>query len=565
MDLQMSREKGRAGGFSLRTLSGLGLAGAVMVMTLALTGCGGSSSGDDGPVRSTMNPVTMETKYTMDGRVDFSTFATVNSQAVTINDNLGTGAAVRTIELRWAMDNDDRDLYIAMEWSDPTWNNTYIVGSGSTDYDGIRVLFDVDGDGTLDADEDKRMLVAASVGSVYSDQHNVESGADLDLIGDGFGKLRYDAATQTYQAELLFPMRQDANGQDGALTSASKINFVLYDHVTALSGNIGYVFGSTNSSAAWPSLSLNSEVGFSHPRIPDGLTGLAVFISEHDAQAGEIYSMDLASGTITRVTTKTDLYKDKLALSHDRTRITFEGVSCDLDLETIEECRQRSGDYEIYRVDVDGGNLTRLTSNLTRDGHPAWSPDDQSLVYTSYRNGSNGAVVIMDADGAETVNDLSGVADDDRDPDFLPDGRIVFATNRFTSGYQSRIAVMSDAAAGSDAMKLTDSAGVSDYAPVADASKVIFERFSKDSDPATDVESLFVPWDLVETQLAGGAETTLLSDGWVNRQPVIDPSGRYLAYLKNNGYSAAYLMGLDGAPYGRFIPDLTTVRSLDWK
>ena len=421
MDVQMSREESRAGVLPRRILSGLGLACTVMAMTLALTGCGGSNPDDDGSRRTTMNLLTMERKYPVDGRVDFSTFATVNSQAVTINDNLGTGAAVRTIELRWTMDNDDRDLYIALEWSDPTRDNIYSLSSGSTDYDGIRVLFDGDDDGTFASGEDKRMLVAASIGSIYTDQHQVDAGDDVDLIGDGFGKLRYDEATQTYQAELLFPMRQDAEGQDGALTAASRINFVLYDHVTASTGNIGYVFGGTNSSAAWPAISLGGEVGFSHPQIPGGLTGLVAFISEHDtrdSKIGDIYTMDPATETVKRVTTQTDLYMDKVSLSHDRTRIAFEGVRCNLALETIDQCKQRSGDYEIYRVNLDGSNLTQLTANTIFDGHPGWSPDDQQIVFTSFRNGGKGAVVIINAGTGAEQADLTGAAGvDDRDPD----------------------------------------------------------------------------------------------------------------------------------------------------
>jgi Tol biopolymer transport system component len=529
---------------------------------MALAGCGGSTSSDE-PVRNNKNPVTMAQKYTMDGTVDFSAFTTVNSQALTINDNLGKegGKAVQTTELYWAMDNDDRNLYIALKWQDLTQNNGYDLNSGPTDYDGIRVLFDVDGNGTFDEGEDLRTLIAASIGSLYTDQHKVASGEAADLIGDGYGKLRYDAATQTYQAELLLPMSQDAKGQDGVLTSKSKINFVIYDHVTATTGNVGYAFGSSSSSGAWPSLPLKSEVGFSHPALPGGLSGLVAFIGEQDAPVGEIYTMNPATGAVRRVTVNTNLYKDNISLSHDRTRIAFEGVLCDFNSETIGQCRQRTADYEIYRVDADGRNFTQLTANATRDAHPGWAVDDRRLVYTSYRNSGKGAVVLMDVDGVETA-DLSG-AGDDRDPDFLPDGRIVFATNRFTTSYKTRIAVMS--AAGTDVVQLTSMDGVSDQAPVGDASRAVFERFSMDADPATVVESLFAPWNLVGVQLTGVSESTLLSDGWVNRHPVIDPSGKYVAYLKNTGYSAAHLMGRAGNQYGRFIPDITSIRSLDWK
>lgn len=573
MDVQMSFEESRAGSISCRFLPGLGSLGAVVILTMALAGCGGSTN-SDGVVRSTKNPVNMAQKYTMDGTVDFSAFTTVNSQAVTINDNMGNegGAAVQASELRWAMDNDDRNLYLALEWQDLTPNYYYNLTNGPADYDGIRVMFDVDGDGTFAEGEDMRTLIAASIGSLYTDQHNVASGDATDLIGDGYGKLSYDEATQTYQAELLLPMRQDAEGQDGALASVSKINFAIYDNVTTpTTGNVGYVFGSGDSSAAWPAISLKSEIGFSHPALPGGLTGLVAFIGSQDAPVGEIYTITPATGAVRQVTVNANLYKDKVALSHDRTRIVFEGVLCDFASVTLDQCRQKVDAYEIYRVDVDGRNFTQLTTNATRDGHPGWSADDQRLVFTSFRNAGKGAVVIMDAaTGTEEPGLPQAVGDDDRDPDFLPDGRIVFTTNHFTADYKNRIAVRN--ADGSGVVQpLTATDGVfSDYAPMGDASMAVFERFTidldpADPDPATAVKALFAPWDLGEVQLTGGSETTLLSDGWLNRQPVIDPSGKYVAFLKNTGYNAAHLMGRDGTQYGRLIPEITGIRSLDWK
>jgi hypothetical protein len=514
----------------------------------------------------------MEQKYTMDGKVDFSTFGKINSQAVTINDNLGKegGTAVQTTELSWAMDNDDRNLYLAMKWQDLTKNNSYDLNSGAKDYDGIKVMFDVNGDGTFAEGEDMRTLIAASIGSVYADQHYASSGDVTDLIGDGYGKLSYDAASQTYQAEMLLPMSQDAKGQDGALSASSRINFVLYDHISGTNGNVGYVFGSGSSSGAWPAISLKSEVGFNHPALPSGLSGLVALIGEQDAPVGEIYTYNPSTGAVRRVTVNADLYKDRVSLSHDRTQIAFEGVLCNFLTETIGQCRQRTADYEIYRVDVDGRNFTQLTTNTTRDAQPAWSIDDQRLAFTSFRSGGKGAVVIMDAATGVEVANLAGAAGvDDRDPKFLPDGRVVFATNRFTNdalhtAYATRIAVMNSD--GGNAVPLTAIDGVSDHQPVGDASKAIFERFPKDTDPATDVESLFVPWNLVEVELTGAAEKTLLADSWVNRQPVIDPSGRYVAFLKNYGYSAAYLMGRgDWAQHGRLISEITGIRSLDWK
>ena len=42
---------------------------------------------------------------------------------------------------------------------------------------------------------------------------------------------------------------------------------------------------------------------------------------------------------------------------------------------------QRSGNGDIYVMDVDGSNIVRLTSDSDVEEWPAWSPDGRSIVY----------------------------------------------------------------------------------------------------------------------------------------------------------------------------------------
>ena len=92
---------------------------------------------------------------------------------------------------------------------------------------------------------------------------------------------------------------------------------------------------------------------------------------------------------------------------------------------------QRDGKYEIYRMDSDGSNVTRLTFNEAIDGVPAWSPNGQQIVFRSYRDGErNAEIYVMDADG-QNQRRLTHHPGIDSQPDWSPDGsQIVFTSTR---------------------------------------------------------------------------------------------------------------------------------------
>ncbi len=76
--------------------------------------------------------------------------------------------------------------------------------------------------------------------------------------------------------------------------------------------------------------------------------------------------------------------------SPDGTKIVFESNRYELG----------NARKEIYVMNADGSNATRLTFNPdTDDGNPRWSPDGSKIAFWSLRGGTGGTYV-MDADGA---------------------------------------------------------------------------------------------------------------------------------------------------------------------
>lgn len=85
--------------------------------------------------------------------------------------------------------------------------------------------------------------------------------------------------------------------------------------------------------------------------------------------------------------------------------------------------------FDIYVVNVDGSDLTRLTVDEAYDSSPQWSPDGSQIVFESDRDG-NSEVYLMNADGTGQTNITNHPAHDIY-PSWSPDGtQITFMSDR---------------------------------------------------------------------------------------------------------------------------------------
>ena len=80
----------------------------------------------------------------------------------------------------------------------------------------------------------------------------------------------------------------------------------------------------------------------------------------------------------------------------------------------------RDGNDEIYMMDYDGANPTRITFNKIRDYMPAWSPDQRKIVYTTYKRANPDLVVLSLYEGKSTVVSAKGT---NFSGAFSPDGK----------------------------------------------------------------------------------------------------------------------------------------------
>lgn len=94
----------------------------------------------------------------------------------------------------------------------------------------------------------------------------------------------------------------------------------------------------------------------------------------------------------------------------------------------------RSGTENLYLIDADGSNLVQITDRYDPPVAPAWSPDRSRVVFAAFERWNayperqpNNEIFVLDVDSLEVTNVTSSEALDEGMPSWSPDGeRIVF-------------------------------------------------------------------------------------------------------------------------------------------
>lgn len=138
-------------------------------------------------------------------------------------------------------------------------------------------------------------------------------------------------------------------------------SFVLFAVLCSLSASAA--FAQTGPTAVSP--------------FPRDLSGMLAFQSDVRTSSNpngrvKIYTIDLSNGAIAALTRDGDWGDEQPRWSPDGKRIAFKS--------------NRSGSYNLYVMDADGTNVTRVTDHAGNDHDPVWTPDGESLIFASDRD-----------------------------------------------------------------------------------------------------------------------------------------------------------------------------------
>jgi Tol biopolymer transport system component len=252
---------------------------------------------------------------------------------------------------------------------------------------------------------------------------------------------------------------------------------------------------------------------------------------EWDSYKPEIYLIDPDGSNETNLTNnplgrrrRSQWYGDRdPAWSPDGSRIAFSRHGVQVQNGTV--------GWDIYLMDADGSNETRLTYDYGPHSSPTWSPDGQKIALVSY----HAQIYVMEKDGSNLLPLTNGPALN-IEPVWSPDGaRIAFM--RFTADTDTNEIYVMDAD-GSNQTRLTNSPGGSRHpAWSPDGARITF-----DSNRDFNGGAIYV------MDADGSNQMALSNIPSFDLQPDWSPDGTKIAFMSlQDGYSAIYLMDADGS------------------
>ena len=210
--------------------------------------------------------------------------------------------------------------------------------------------------------------------------------------------------------------------------------------------------------------------------------------------------------------------------------------------------------WEIYLMNADGSGQTRLTNDSAWHSLPRWSPDGTRIAFQSRRD-ENWEIYVMNADGSGRMRltDTSNA-----EPSWSPDGRYI----AFTSDRDGNTEIYMMNADGSGQTRLTHN-DASDRFPSwsPDGQRIAFYSYRDEN------------WEIYVMNADGSGQTRLTDNPARDLRPSWSPDGRYISFSSDRDdpdpddddrITSIYLMNADGSDQTRLTDDSASDHASDW-
>ncbi|MEJ2011937.1 MAG: DUF5050 domain-containing protein, partial [Anaerolineales bacterium] len=209
----------------------------------------------------------------------------------------------------------------------------------------------------------------------------------------------------------------------------------------------------------------------------------------------------------------------------------------------------QDGNQEIYRMNLDGTELVRLTFTAEEEYRPVWSPDGNQLVYMRWESGQPD-LYLMDEWGAEAAALVHDPAYDEF-PSWSPDGEwVLFDSDRSGRFQLYRISVATETLESLRTSEAEEAIG--SLSP--EGSKLLFEARLGNAN-----------YQIFSFDLETGQLLQLTNTVERNVRPAWSPDGDEILFISaRDGTPELYRMNADGTGVRRLTEDLGIVNSPSW-